>query len=43
MVLAEAKEGDYVFQQGDPGNSFFIVYTGEVDVEIDNVHVRTLT
>jgi len=28
MVLAEAKEGEYVFNQGDPGNSFFIIYTG---------------
>ncbi len=43
MVLAEGKEGQYVFLQGDPGNSFFILYTGEVDVEIDKVHVRTLT
>jgi CRP-like cAMP-binding protein len=32
MVLAEAKEDDYVFRQGDPGNSFFIIYTGEVAV-----------
>lgn len=32
MVIAEAKKDQYIFKQGDTGNSFFIIYEGSVDV-----------
>lgn len=40
------KEGDYVFREGDPGNSLFVVMTGELEVVLaagspNEMHLRT--
>ena len=42
MISVKMELGEYVFKQGDIGNSFFIVESGEVDVEIDQKVVRSL-
>jgi CRP-like cAMP-binding protein len=41
MVWAKAT-GRYVFQQGEIGSCFFIVFKGKVEVEIDEKLVRSL-
>lgn len=35
MIYVEAKQGEYIFQQGDSGNCFFLIEQGSVDVEVD--------
>ena len=42
MVVADTKQSEYVFHQGDTGNSFFLVYKGEIQVEIDDQIIRTM-
>jgi len=32
MVPAQTKKGEYVFQQDDQGNCFFLIESGEVEV-----------
>ena len=38
----ELPEGTVVFAQGDPGDDFYLIAEGEVDVDIDGEHVRRL-
>jgi CRP-like cAMP-binding protein len=40
MAYAKSQEGKYVFQQGEIGSCFFLIYKGKVRVEIDGLFVR---
>lgn len=42
MIYAKSQEGKYVFQQGEIGSCFFLIYKGKVQVEIDGRLVREL-
>jgi putative ABC transport system ATP-binding protein len=36
MQVAEAKQGDVIIQQGDPGESFYLIRSGSVDVIVED-------
>jgi len=42
MTTRRWKAGDRICSEGDPGVSFFVVASGEIDVTIGNVSVATL-
>ncbi len=37
---ASAKAGDVVFREGEPGDLFYVIEGGEVDVTICGEHIR---
>lgn len=43
LRLIHCPKGDYVIKQGDPGDSFYILLQGRVDVLINGVHVNVLS
>ncbi len=43
LVSGTLNKGEYVFQQDDQGNCFFLVESGEVEVEIDGKVIKTLS
>lgn len=43
MFSCTTKQNEYVFMQNDPAVCFFIIEEGEVDVEVDDKYVKTLT
>ncbi len=42
LVHHELAEGDYIFRQGDPGDSIFIIASGAVEVAVDAKVLATL-
>jgi CRP-like cAMP-binding protein len=42
MEAYETAAGEYVFQQGTPASMFFIIFEGEVQIEINGSASRTL-
>lgn len=43
LRVVSYEAGQYIFRQGDPGDSFYIVKSGQVDVKKDSVVLRTVT
>ena len=43
LVPVEATAGEAVVRQGDPGDSYYLVRSGALRVEVDGVPVRTLS
>ena len=42
FTVVERAAGDFLFMQGEPGDSFFILLTGEVGVVINRTEVKTM-
>ena len=42
MEAYETKAAEYVFQQGTPASMFFIIFEGEVQIEINGAPTTTL-
>lgn len=43
MFQVEHKAGEVVIQQGDEGDNFYVLDTGEIDVFVNNNHVSSIT
>lgn len=44
MVVAKPNDHKgYIFQQGDTGTCFFLIYAGSVEAQIDGKKIRTLS
>jgi len=44
MVVAKPNDpSGYIFEQGDTGTCFFLIYSGSVEAQIDGKKIRTLS
>eukprot|EP00929_Paragymnodinium_shiwhaense_P114514 TRINITY_DN82966_c0_g1_i1.p1 TRINITY_DN82966_c0_g1~~TRINITY_DN82966_c0_g1_i1.p1 ORF type:complete len:1024 (-),score=221.87 TRINITY_DN82966_c0_g1_i1:162-3233(-) len=43
MEVVRFKKGETIFRQGDPGTAFFVLFDGEVQIEVNGVAVRVLS
>ena len=43
LKISKFLQGSVIFQQGDPGDSFFIVKKGQVDIIKDKIPLRTIS